>query len=350
MSFLTTVIADRVNVDIPRVVGDYEFLRPITETSYSVVCLVRSRVANSFCVCKVVPRALLDLPDQMKSFEQEVRILQAVSHPNIVQLTEVIYTADLILVMMEHCSGGDLLQMIEVRGRLDDAQIRGVLADVLSGLAYLHERHIFHRDIKPENILIDASGIAKIADFGLSRFMSHDALLQTPCGSISYCAPEILQGREYDGCLADVWSLGIVVFAMCSGRLPWASATEAEIEAQVSHGGIGLPPIMSAVIGGLLRQMLQPDPARRPTVAQLLAQESLGAILRPRAVRLIESASLNALQLGHSQTGSPVRSRIWLSRPTGLARSTTSRLGPPARPQTRAVIFRPGNPVGMPGA
>jgi serine/threonine protein kinase len=190
-----------------------------------------------------------------------------------VHLVEVIYAPAAIYVIMEYCSAGDVLSLIHLSGALAEAQCRQFFREILLALEYLHERKISHRDIKPENILIDGSGSAKLADFGLSQFMARDRLMDTLCGSIEYCAPEILRGAAYDGMKADVWSLGVLLYVMATGIMPWASRDPPEIYAQAMAGDLSAPVSAAPAVMMIARRMLDPAPEARPTVAELIGEQ-----------------------------------------------------------------------------
>jgi serine/threonine protein kinase len=204
-------------------------------------------------------------------FDRELRILQSTKHPNIVELNDICYTPHLILVIMEYCSGGDLLTAVQSRKFFNESDCCTILLDVLQALHYLHQHSISHRDLKLENILLSESGTAKIADFGLSHHIARDGLLGTPCGSIEYSAPEILRGEHYDGRKVDIWSLGVVLYAMYMGGMPWSSHDPREVRAQVLSAAFQPPRSAPPPIRRLLEQMMDPDPEQRPTVTDLLS-------------------------------------------------------------------------------
>jgi MAP/microtubule affinity-regulating kinase len=282
MSFPELVLSDGIHVQVPQSIGGYNFVRVISQGSYSVVCLVQSRITRADFACKMVPRAVLAHGSVLELFEREVRIHETIRHPNVVALVEVLYTATLICVVMEYCSSGDLLQMIHMHNFLADADCRRIFYQILLGVQYLHGHHISHRDIKPENIFIDDAGTPKIGDFGLSHHMSQNALLKTACGSLQYCAPEIVQGLEYDGRPVDVWSLGVLLYAMATGRLPWSSSNQLELCEEIVAREIVSLNVSSSALKRLIRWMLNRDPAKRPTVDELLADPWLSSTKNAR--------------------------------------------------------------------
>jgi serine/threonine protein kinase len=290
MTFKRTVIAGEFEIEIPLVLGAYRFVGTIAECDFSIICLVTTS-SFEYYACKIVPRAVLR-DSFMEHFERELRILETLRDPHIVHLVEIIYRPDLIFVIMEYCHRGDLLQLISTNGRLDAIRCRLIFRDILRGLDYLHKRNISHRDIKPENILLDDSGRAKIADFGLSHYIESDHLLETSCGTIGYIAPELLRRESYDGRKADIWSSGILLYAMCSGKLPWSSTNDVDMSAEIARGDFKLPPEASSGIAHLLTWMLKADPAERPTAEELLADQWLSIGVGCQLKGLLKAASL----------------------------------------------------------
>jgi 5'-AMP-activated protein kinase catalytic alpha subunit len=287
---MRTIIADKYEIEIPPVIGRYEFVRILEHTSYSVIIVVQHRSLHF--ACKVVSRDILTEYKFFECFEREVRIHESIRHPNIVQFCEVIYTADLIFVIMEFCSGGDLLTKIQFSGRFCESECRRVLHSVLLGLKYLHDRNISHRDIKPDNILLDENGCPKIADFGLSHQIVRNSLLETPCGSLEYCPPEVLRGDHYDGKAVDVWSVGILLYGMTFGRLPWISRNDFDMNREIIRGDIEIPECTYPAIQRVLSKTLVLDPAGRASVSTLLVDPwFVGIESHLKQRRLSQSAS-----------------------------------------------------------
>jgi serine/threonine protein kinase len=318
MSFLKTTINGNCTIEMPRTVGRYEFVRLISESTYALISLVVAPKTKSHYACKVVPRAVLTHEHVFECFERELRILQTVHHPNVVELIDVVYTDDLIYVVMEYCQGGDLLSMIHDCQYLDELHCRSIIRDVLLGIEGLHHRNISHRDIKPENILIDETGHAKIADFGLSNHVSTSGLLNTACGTVGYVAPEIVQGGPYDGKKADIWSCGVLLFAMATGKMPWTSREAVTILEQALDGDFRVPSSVSPPIARMIEKMLVVDPAMRPDIHELLSDPWLGVSSRNRSRTIPMSSSGGLLTLRRNSL-SP--SRITLIRPQLVIRS-----------------------------
>jgi serine/threonine protein kinase len=249
------VIGDRYTVIIPPKIGSYDYVRIIGTGSFSIVSLVHHRATMTDYACKICSRDLLNDTNMFEHFEQEVRIHQSLNHPSVAKLVEVIYDTSVIYLIIEYCQNGELFQYVAEHGLLDDRTIRYLFKQIVEGMAYLHSRGIAHRDLKPENILIDGAFNGKIIDFGFCHAAPDSALLTTPCGTLQYAAPELVMGRKYDGKLADVWSLGIVLFMMVTGRLPWGTC--GNVAFQILAGEAEIPANVAPEVRELLGRMLQ---------------------------------------------------------------------------------------------
>jgi serine/threonine protein kinase len=170
---------------------------------------------------------------------------------------------------MEYCPSGDLLRFIEKFGRVDEYSARDMFRQLLNAMIYLHDRNIAHRDIKPENILLDAQMRPKIADLGFCHTLHANTLLSTRCGTLYYAAPELLRGTDYDGRAIDVWSLGVVLFVLVSGSLPWIVTNDAHVYEQILHASYRVPVHLSFELSELLKAMISLAPSSRPTMKNI---------------------------------------------------------------------------------
>jgi serine/threonine protein kinase len=256
-------------LDIPRCFDKYEILHELGTGGFSVAFLVRNRSTREELACKVVSRSGLVESNTFTRFEQEVRLLQQLHHRNLVSVQEVIFDASFIYLIMDYCSGGDLCSYIQSYGRLDDYSARFMFAQLVDAMAYLHERSIAHRDLKPENILLDGEQIPRITDLGLCHANVSNRLLSTPCGTTFYAAPELISGEEYDGKAIDVWSLGVVLYVMSTGSLPWTNLNFPELTQEIVRCDFAIPRYISPQCEDLMRAMMCPNPVARPTMRQI---------------------------------------------------------------------------------
>lgn len=266
---ISAKIADEFNIEIPLHFGHYNYIRTIGEGSFSVVALVTERSTNQQFACKICSRQLLMEKSIFNRFEREVRIMQSLCHPSLVQIFDVVYDQHLIYLIMEYCLNGELFQVIADKGSLDEELARRMFAQIVDGMTYIHSRDIAHRDLKPENILLDANMNAKITDFGLCHQSDDKCLLKTPCGSPFYASPEILSNRAYDGKLSDVWSLGVVLYTMVTGALPWNEANQIQLFKQIIEANFVIPRNLSPQLRDLISRLMRPDPNDRPQMIEI---------------------------------------------------------------------------------
>jgi serine/threonine protein kinase len=250
---------DGTPVSFPSAFNGYSYVKTIGQGVSSLVLLVADGATRGEFACKVMPKA--KVPDC-----QEIEIIQSVHHANIVDVREVLVTAETVMIIMEHCVGGHLSNCF---GQSSDR--RRIFLQLARAVGHLHSVGIVHRDLKPENVLLDGDRNVKLADFGFARRLDADSLLGTPCGSPSYAAPEILMGKPYDGRKADVWSLGVLLCQVESGRLPWTATNHVQLYYQISTGSYTLPDGLTPDIAAVVAACLDPQFARRPTVPQLIA-------------------------------------------------------------------------------
>jgi serine/threonine protein kinase len=287
MSFVDSRFADPASIDIPKCFGKYEYMRTIGFGSFSVVILVQSITDRKYYACKVVSRSLLHHLNMFDRFEQEARILAALDHPGIVHFQDIALTDDFIGIVMEYCPRGDLDTKIMSTGGLEESESRQYFFRIASAVEYIHTNNIAHRDLKPENILLDCNMNPKIADFGLCHVTSPTVLLHTPCGSPGYAAPEILSNKCYDGKKADVWSLGVLLYSMTTGSLPWNGSNQFEMVKQIEERSVNIPEHLSPSLRSLLASMLNRNPDERPSITKVLGSGWMAegtSVVRSRAV------------------------------------------------------------------
>ena len=164
-------------------------------------------------------KALVSNHEDFQSIKREVILLKNISHPFIVDLYEVFETDQFIYIISEYLSKGELYDKIVQSKYLSEEESAFYFYQILTALDYIHLHKIAHRDIKPENILVDWGGRVKLIDFGLSNLFPGDVSLRTSCGSPCYAPPEMIERREYDGRGTDIWSLGVTLYAMTTGKL-----------------------------------------------------------------------------------------------------------------------------------
>eukprot|EP00826_Nyctotherus_ovalis_P048245 TRINITY_DN5658_c0_g3_i15.p1 TRINITY_DN5658_c0_g3~~TRINITY_DN5658_c0_g3_i15.p1 ORF type:complete len:393 (+),score=98.11 TRINITY_DN5658_c0_g3_i15:401-1579(+) len=205
----------------------------------------------------------------MVRIEREIAILKLLRHPYIVQLYEILETPTQIYIITEYAPGGELFDYIVKKDQLGEEEARKFFRQIVAGVEYLHSLNITHRDLKPENLLLDLDNNIKIADFGLSNRYTKGELLKTACGSPCYAAPEMIAGKKYRGAAVDVWSLGIVLFAMVNGYLPFEDSNTSKLYSKILKGKFKFAKGVSFEVQDLMNCILSTDPASRYTIAQI---------------------------------------------------------------------------------
>merc|ERR1719487_545156 len=222
--------------------------------------------------------------EMAEKVRREINILKMCTHPHIIRLYEVIDTPSDIFVIMEYVSGGELFDYIVARGRLPPDEARHFFHMILSGVEYCHFKKVVHRDLKPENLLLDADNNIKIADFGLSNVIHDGDFLRTSCGSPNYAAPEVISGNLYAGTEVDVWSCGVILYALLCGTLPFDDESIPNLFKKIKSGMYSLPSHLSQLARDLIPRMLVVDPMKRVTVPEVRAhawfQQKLPPYLR----------------------------------------------------------------------
>jgi len=168
---------------------------------------------------------------------------------------------------LEHVSGGELFDYLVKKGRLTPKEARRFFRQIISALDFCHKHSICHRDLKPENLLLDDKNNIKIADFGMASLQMEESMLETSCGSPHYACPEVIRGEKYDGRRADVWSTGVILYALLVGALPFDDDNLRQLLEKVKRGFFHVPHFVPQEIQDLLRGMIQVDSEKRLTVS-----------------------------------------------------------------------------------
>nr|KAG5703926.1 hypothetical protein BaRGS_008185 [Batillaria attramentaria] len=156
---------------------------------------------------------------------------------------------------------------------LKEPEARKFFQQIISGVWYCHRHMVVHRDLKPENLLLDAQGGVKIADFGLSNMMHDGEFLRTSCGSPNYAAPEVISGKLYAGPEVDIWSCGVILYALLCGTLPFDDEHVPTLFRKIKSGIFAIPDYLNKEVVSLLCHMLQVDPLKRATIKDIREHE-----------------------------------------------------------------------------
>ncbi|XP_061875704.1 LOW QUALITY PROTEIN: serine/threonine-protein kinase MARK2 [Colius striatus] len=250
-------------------VGNYRLLKTIGKGNFAKVKLARHVLTGKEVAVKIIDKTQLNSSSLQKLF-REVRIMKVLNHPNIVKLFEVIETEKTLYLVMEYASGGEVFDYLVAHGRMKEKEARAKFRQIVSAVQYCHQKFIVHRDLKAENLLLDADMNIKIADFGFSNEFTFGNKLDTFCGSPPYAAPELFQGKKYDGPEVDVWSLGVILYTLVSGSLPFDGQNLKELRERVLRGKYRIPFYMSTDCENLLKKFLILNPTKRGTLEQIM--------------------------------------------------------------------------------
>ncbi|XP_058542806.1 serine/threonine-protein kinase SIK3 isoform X4 [Neofelis nebulosa] len=253
---------------VPARIGYYEIDRTIGKGNFAVVKRATHLVTKAKVAIKIIDKTQLD-EENLKKIFREVQIMKMLCHPHIIRLYQVMETERMIYLVTEYASGGEIFDHLVAHGRMAEKEARRKFKQIVAAVYFCHCRNIVHRDLKAENLLLDANLNIKIADFGFSNLFTPGQLLKTWCGSPPYAAPELFEGKEYDGPKVDIWSLGVVLYVLVCGALPFDGSTLQNLRARVLSGKFRIPFFMSTECEHLIRHMLVLDPSKRLSMEQI---------------------------------------------------------------------------------
>ena len=260
------------NIEIPKYrktiskIGNYEIIKTIGEGTFGKVKLAKNIPTNELVAIKILEKAKLNDKEDLNNIMKEIKFLKTFNHINIISLYEIIETEMNYYIIMEYAEN-ELFSYIVENNYLDEETASFFFIQIIFSIEYIHKKKkIAHRDLKPENILLTNNNeIIKIIDFGLANIYKNkkNELLETSCGSPCYAAPEMILGKKYYGIDVDIWSSGIVLFAMVSGFLPFEDDDNENIYRKVVLGKFDLPDHLSFECKDLINKILIGNPKKR---------------------------------------------------------------------------------------
>ncbi|KCV67798.1 CAMK/CAMKL protein kinase [Fonticula alba] len=252
-------------------IGHYVVRASLGKGSFAEVKLGEHELTGEKVALKVITKANLNKGRRNVHLQREIRFLKLLCHPHITMLYEVVETNDYYVLIMEHVTGGELLQYIRnaERHRLSEIESRRLFRQIVSAVSYCHRNSLIHRDIKPENVMLDKNGDVKMIDFGFSREFKPDMQLDSFIGSPHYAAPELLQGIKYSGPEVDLWSLGILLYVMICGRQPFKHPDMKVLYAKITSGRFEYPEHVSPLAKDLIGNLIRVNPKERLTMETL---------------------------------------------------------------------------------
>ncbi|KAI1725836.1 protein kinase domain-containing protein [Ditylenchus destructor] len=205
----------------------------------------------------------------LQKVEREIAIMKLIEHPHVLHLYDVYENKKYLYLLLEHVSGGELFDYLVRKGRLMAKEARKFFRQIISALDFCHAHNICHRDLKPENLLLDERNNIKVADFGMASLQVDGSMLETSCGSPHYACPEVIRGEKYDGRKADVWSCGVILYALLVGALPFDDDNLRNLLEKVKKGVFHIPHFVPADCQNLLRAMIEVDPNKRISLQEV---------------------------------------------------------------------------------
>ncbi|XP_027037936.1 testis-specific serine/threonine-protein kinase 4-like [Pocillopora damicornis] len=243
--------------------------------SYAVVRKAYSRRHKRYVAVKIICKKKAPEDFLSKFLPREIKVLKKLHHPHVLSLIEVIETNTRMYIITDLAESGDLLEFIRKNGAVAEAQAKRLFKQLVLGITYVHSQDVVHRDLKCENLLLDKEKNLIVSDFGFARDNLTSAtgkkkLCHTYCGSYAYAPPEILKGIAYDATLADVWSMGVILYTMVCGRLPFDDSNLRSLLQQV-HRRVNFPSKIKIAepVKAIIHKMLQWNLTERVTVEQL---------------------------------------------------------------------------------
>ncbi|XP_063821207.1 microtubule-associated protein futsch [Ostrinia nubilalis] len=246
----------------------FDIVRKLGQGTYGKVQLGINKKTGQEVAIKTIKKCKIESEADLIRIRREVQIMSSVRHPNIVHIYEVFENSEKMILVMEYCSGGELYDYLSQKKVLQEEEARRLFRQIATAVYYCHIHKICHRDLKLENVLLDHTGSAKIADFGLSNVFKETSLLSTFCGSPLYASPEIVKGTPYIGPEVDCWSLGVLLYTLVYGAMPFDGSNFKRLVRQISNGDYYEPKNPSSA-SPLIRDMLTVDPLKRADIAYI---------------------------------------------------------------------------------
>ncbi|XWS22097.1 hypothetical protein CRYUN_Cryun29cG0005300 [Craigia yunnanensis] len=250
----------------------YELGRLLGQGTFAKVHYARNLETGMSVAIKIIDKEKVLKVGMIDQIKREISVMRLVRHPNAVQLYEVMASKTKIYFVMEYAKGGELFNKI-VKGKLKEDAARRYFQQLISAVDFCHSRGVCHRDLKPENLLLDEHGNLKVTDFGLSALAEskrQDGLLHTTCGTPAYVAPEVINRGGYDGCKADIWSCGVILYVLLAGYLPFHDSNLMEMYRKIGKGEFKFPNWFNAEVRRLLSKILDPNPSTRISIAKIM--------------------------------------------------------------------------------
>ncbi|GAW08155.1 Pkinase-domain-containing protein [Lentinula edodes] len=270
----------------PKQLGYWKLGRILGQGASGRVRIARHAKTGQMAAIKIIPKNLLasrveglnlagaEAERQEQSLRREVVLMKLIEHPNIMKLYDVWDLPDELFLVLEYVQGGELLEYLSKaiesgQKSIPLSQALSYFQQIILAVSYCHRFNVSHRDLKLENILVDSDNNIKIADFGLASFQP-DSIVRTACGSLHYCAPEVVTGYgNYNGPMADVWSCGIILFALLTCSLPFNPENDDDLKDEIIHAEVPFPTGLDSDAQDLISRMLTKNVQERITMSKI---------------------------------------------------------------------------------
>jgi len=295
-----------------KTVGDFVIGNTIGEGTFGKVRSGIHRLTGEKVAIKVLEKERIVERADVERVAREISILKKLRHPHVIQLYEIVETPRQLYLIMELASGGELFDYIVQSKRVKEQEACKFFHQILAGVEKIHQEGVVHRDLKPENLLLDEHHTIKIVDFGLSNQYMRGELLKTACGSPCYAAPEMIAGKHYDPLFCDIWSCGVILFALVAGYLPFEDTSTPKLYSKILNGQYQMPAFLSRSVKDLIRGILTTDPSLRFTLERIRDHpwyKQPDVILPQRPLRLSEGADFRSCEVIGCE-----RCHTWLER------------------------------------
>eukprot|EP01006_Ploeotia_vitrea_P063756 TRINITY_DN86194_c0_g1_i1.p1 TRINITY_DN86194_c0_g1~~TRINITY_DN86194_c0_g1_i1.p1 ORF type:complete len:339 (+),score=40.79 TRINITY_DN86194_c0_g1_i1:52-1068(+) len=288
----------KLNINDPEEnwVGPYQLVRTLGQGATGVVkhAFLRSAPEEEVAI-KIVDKSFLAAnPDEKRRIEREIATLRKLDHPYIMKLYDVLEQPQHRSMILEFLPKGELYDYILKNDHIPVDEAFKFFFQLVVAVAHIHNKGIVHRDIKLENMIVDHKNDVKLADFGFAIEASRTIKLQECVGSIHYAAPEVVRGESYNGYQADIWSMGVVLFVLLSGRLPFAAESRELMEQKIIEANYKIPTEVPVSAQNLIKALLNPVPQDRLTLKEILASpwwqsRCSGRVVNPQMRKLLEA-------------------------------------------------------------
>ncbi|CAG9320779.1 unnamed protein product [Blepharisma stoltei] len=249
----------------------YQVGEMIGKGSFGRVMLGVHRLTGHKVALKAIEKIHMKNEDSRRKVLHEVLILKKVRHSRVNRILEVFESSKFFYIVMEYAGGGDLLHFVKRKGKILEGEAKRIFRQILEGAIAIHSHGIIHRDFKLDNILIDSDySSVKICDFGVSRSFKRGDMIYEQCGTPAYLAPEMIIGRGYEGPSVDIWSLGVLLYAMLCGTVPFKAKNLNDLHKMILLGKYAIPEYMSDEAKDLISLFLNPIPQYRISLKDAL--------------------------------------------------------------------------------